>query len=74
MIVHDIDQAFGCVKAALAGSGKSYKQICDKSGVSIPTFRQWTNGNSTGARLDSIIRVLEACGWEIDIRRKDGKA
>ena len=71
MTVHSMEQAFGSIQAAIQGSGLSYAEICRRSGVAIPTFRQWLNGNSQGARLDSVIRVLEACGWIIEIRRAE---
>lgn len=69
--IHDMDDAFRAVRTAIADSGLSCMEISRRSGVSDGTFYQWLNGRARGIRLDNLIRVLAACGWEIVIRRAE---
>lgn len=65
-----MQEIFSEMAAEIRESGLSLAELSRRSGVAIPTIRQWLNGTSRGCNVDSMIRTLNALGCEILIRRR----
>lgn len=59
------------MKAVMKAKGFSYSKLADACGYQMPSnVSSLINGNRTGLRSDSMIRLLEAMECELVIRDK----
>lgn len=60
------------VNGARRGAGLSQRQLATRSGVPQPTIARIEAGRQV-PRVDTLERILNACGWELDMTPRRGE-
>lgn len=65
MTVEEIRKRF---QHARAKSGLSYREIYEKTGITMNTMYRWEGG--AGIRLETLVMLLDALGYELEVKRE----
>lgn len=62
-------ELFQLLRAAILRDGRTQKEIAQAAGVTQPTIHNWLWGSTISPRLNTIVAVADALGFDIVLQK-----